>query len=1419
MRIKVVTPIKRKQENPQQKNKLVKKTPDLVNKPAKEGTQQPKPSQDKEADVEFPFLQDGEAIPLLHGALSGNEAIDEVLDRNSFYAVTPAYSKNDELNFISQAAEEIERQPAWVKEEEGDPSFMEEIQGGLKQYYNKFASFMNESMGTDMSKYKINRERFKDSAAYDIVGGHALSLGAGLGTAAVVGGAALVGAPLAVPALVGGGIAVGASYLNSFLATYDPRKDLELQQESLVPILQEAFTGKKYHGFIPNDVEKLERMSRGELTHRIFLGDMLDTVILIGTFGLAGKGGRALIRGGTRTVKKVIGGNKPQVVKKAKEIMPVATDEKSIKYTGQALDEGQQILDEQVIDNVAVILGTDRGEAIKYYNKITETLETGDPLKFIDDPNVVKLVNSGMKLGAGAREYALDKGLYKESLDIIQNLKASQTALRERLAKEGKPPPTPLKGGAVEDVSTAHIKRAGSRLDRAFLDDSALRQFKKDGDLQSLDDIIYDVKEATINMPAQIKTDVLPTPTAKKQIAGKPSEKALPAVEADTPTGAEMTGILTRKELLMEKIAEVATKGGDTAYLNKLIELDSSLNNLARVRATKAGGNLKRWQEISDRIPEFNRIIGEMRRVQNDVSRGFVSQAAAKAKVDRFMKKLKQLDTLNYTAEVAKSEVLRLTIDGFLSRGAVFKAAVGNTISPLLQSAGTVGIMHPMKALTYAGQTLAINLRNALRLGFTKQGWKDAAGIYTGVKRTRNRFGLKNHTPETLAGKSWHAFTNIYSGTMDLVDYTTREGLELASARSTLFDMVKRRLREGETHQSIAKDFRQILTGDKVNMEMVVDYNRHVGNTLDQMLFRGKTSLNYDNAAGEGHNVLSLMGAYLAETTQGLSRVTDDLFKNSRGIAKVPAGTISLATDAFTAFTNVGTQSLNYLSDYIPILGARADLGRGFIRNLPKAGKLTRKQLVGSTMVGTTWALNNLYEDHTGNKLIEFRFPKSTEKMGFQRMGGRTGIYVDGHFIDYAHMPVIGDFIRIMNKSMGLLQYGYDSVTDDYELGVMKRVEHVISELADMIAGDTYLTKTFTLGLSDILRRGDLESAGKRTGETVYHLLRPWGRHVDKFEDAVHGRQSRTRSGFEYWGDRWDALKGELYAVEATLSDDVKYDIFGVPYSKGEDRTTTDTLFGKFGVLIRNGLLHAKGPVPKQNEIVDLLVSTGAFEASEDFVVGGRILKKELLPPELRPNFTPPRRSIKLHPALTTGGQIQSKKLNYRLANRRDRLMGMDLKYTQQLIDEYTRFYQSLGTPNKMELTRVNRALNALKKYKGYFKTGTVKAMIPTYKEGYNMIDSLHDVVKTKSDKHAKYVATFARHWRNQAHQKNLHTQFSEKEIKTLADRTARVHLLKLVYQTYNDMISGLLGLDPELYKEAKELGFFEQTQVRGTSR
>ena len=1275
---------------------------------------------------------------------------------------------------------ELERKPASGE----DSSFLDDVQAGLKTSYNNFTRAVNDAFGTDLQEYSVPKGDIRETVLYNL-------FGAQLGTVVATGGLA-IGAIMGTPALLtlmGSGLTISA--ITAWGGSYGDREDAESQFESgIVDILNMTGVAND-EGFIPDNNEGI---SQREMAMRIFIADLFDAATLGGAFKLAGKA----VKRGSKGVPS----------------FPIDASEEGIKEAAASAERTLKLMDEKAIARISDAENISLEEARSIYDQGMRSLSQGKADDVIANLPFSRALARSADL-AVADELNLKQVSMKKQVDqVVEQMKKAQKSVvpgqasKKPMPRKTQPPPVPGSDEAMQALA-AMARGVGRSLDKVY----------KNPNEQTIASAVEQVKKAILAEPDQVKVAKKPRKDVVEDIKKSPAEDVLDKPKAETGTGSEILSLIEQKHRVLSLITDQIGKG-DTKTFNSLRELDELLTVWGGRKATKHGGNLQAYSRFLEIEPILRQTREGLKVLNNKYDLGLESaeniqkqkKRIKKAMDSAFIKATEDTEISNK----ALNHMKRMAFNYMLSEGALARALTGNAIAPFLENASQAGLRLDRLA-KFQMNIMWRSLKNIYQTLASKEGRGVLKDIYMseGKDYSRHSIGYMAGLDRGVPEKAFTLMTNLWSGSLSAMDYLMRDAIEEAAARTVWRDIINRRLANGESPKYIADITRSLMSGDEVKLGPLLEYQKNLKNLTDGIFTRGGVETKALNARGETHSVLSIGAAMAHDAMKALSQVIavkDHQLANP--LMKGAVTGLRFFTDVSRGFVNVGTAQLNYLNDYIPVLGTRrraADLGWDGVFNT--AGRalnpfaMTRKQTVGLTLASSVWGLNALTNDEGS---IKFQIEPFDERKKYRQFSGRTGLRVGEYVLDSDLMSTFGDFFTLLHKAKDTLTFPIVSAFDEKDEFV-DTFNGTLARYIDLVLSDTYLSTEYGNILTDIMAADPREGAARRLyrkgKEMIYPVLVPWAPIEDKYKRFMKGgiQQVKERDPVNYYKEKLGAVTDELKELAKDLPDEPRADMFGTPWTQGENYMDQQLFYSRWGAFIRT--VHpTKGSTPKANVIRDYMVLTGMMSDSKEVEVNGKVIPKKWLPGFLQLTMAAPTRQAQISPIFTQGLPYVTD-LSYKLYNRRQRILGYDFKYIHELIDGYKKFYQSYPAADTATRNKTRSAIIALDNMKTrVFAPNMMRRQIRSYKKGYHTVDILYDILKNES----AITRTAYRNIKNailsSANLDQAGIELTRPEAEELASRFAKMINVKTFYDASKISANALIGLDPELFLEAQKL-------------
>ena len=1331
--------------------------------------------------------EDGDFHPALYGSLRPQKFTEAY--NESLYYSDSEYSRDENLEEYSKVwEEETGRSPASDKKE---ISFLDASAAGLRNSLNNFGRAVKDLTGADIPELHVPKGEIRQTTMFNLLGGqlgHMTRLGGVIAAAAV-----------GWPALAGGfALGFGVDALNAWIGAYSDPEDLESLYESEALKLLNLARGKEEFGLIPEHVAKMTPRQR---SFRIFASDFVDTISLLGGFKAVKGVSKGVFKGAKRLVTGV-----PDPSKATREL-PINTSSTSLDEAGNALARAEDELTEEAIERIRIAEETDYATAKKVYDRGMKALAKGNADAVINNTAFARALTRAARL-------AHDTDLHKSRKAHLQSVEESIETLKkvEPPPIPGKTPP-PIPGKKPPRIKGDNIVTA-SREAGLALDNLGKGKVTTD----SIQDAIQKVHKAIIKEPNTVKTKDLPRDKFAKELEGKPAQDSLANLDPESGTGGDIMSIMAQKKKVINAMVDQFDNQSDE-ILESLGELDDALTLWGSRKATKAGGNLQVYDNFAQLDPVIRKYYEGIKIERQKFKMGINPQGKVKAQ--------KMLKTFNESMDAmiknpeghhrVATHMKRMVFNYWLSNGALLKAVKGNVISPILENMSQAGLHRPDRVLALNAKHFGQALKNAFNILKTKEGRQEIKKIYIGEARGHSRYNLEAISEEQRGtlDKAFTVFTNMWSGSLSSLDFLMRDALEETAARSVWRDTILTRLRNGESPEQVTKAVRHMLRGDKIEYGNMLDFNRHLNELTDGLLTRGGVKLDHVNARGETHSPLTFTAALIHKVLHAPDAIfkkvdTPFLSPVFKGIVKP----LRFVTETTQGFVDVGTSLLNYTNDFIPMIGTRmratefSPLGTlSYARRIVNPFELTRKQVTGLTLVGSVKAMNMLQHEAAQGDLIKFEVEPWESRKKFRKFKGRTGFRVGDQFYDKDLAGNVGDIFNLMYRAKDIMTFPHVGSNELFA----KEMGEKFLQAVDLVVGDTPLSLEYGNILSDILQL-KAKSALRRGKDLIYPIAVPWAPVEEKMQRYINDglRQAEYEDPITYYRDLLGPALKELREFENDLPETPLADMFGTVYSKGENWIDNQKFYGKWGRLIR-AVHPVRGPTPKANVIRDFLVLTGTISNDAEFEINGKIYPKKVLPKYMQFAINPPTRQGKVADIFTQGVPYATD-LTPKLYNRRQLMVGMDLKYIHKMIDSYTRFYKSYPTANEGLKDQCNQAVTALAAMKEFvFNPKYLRKQLSTYKKDYRTVDMLYDVLEGNTLATQRTNDQITKAMRSSLRERQLGIDLSTEERDELASRMARIQAMKIYYDMIKTNADTLIGFEPELFLEFRE--FIEERQ------
>ena len=1340
---------------------------------------------------------------------------------------------------------------------------------GTRVLIRNFARKVERHSGADLALADFNYDRndIKNQLVFSMAGGHSLTIFGTLGALALTKGkfAKSIGASM-----------VG---LNSWIGAESDPDEIKMFHESGVAqfVNWARGEGKRPIGLLQKTPQEIEAMGPGELTVRIALNDVIDTMAMGGIL----KAGGAGIKFAGRKAKKATkflkdvedikaksiedpeGADIIDDVRKAfKELTGVDVSEKALKNAGEAIDEIDEDFVVMRVSAVAEELGVTEEEALQYIRRGLGNISEGKINRAMADTDFVKLLQATQELAKGTKKLRKIKRHSEALVDIEKKLEehgplrpktkkaAKKDISEQRKTADAKADNTPKKGDEVkapedgkpklvdagDDVKVAehaaHLSKLGKRLDSFYKNSDEVLDNLEKGDLTALNKINESLDETIDSMPSTTKTKDLPRTEAIKEVEGATAEEAL--VGGGRGTGSDITAIIIQKNKMFSMMFDALDGKYSKEVFDSLRKIDRKLNVVASKRASQAGGNLQRYDEFLNFYREVEAMIETAQRIK-----------ALGAPAEKWQKPLKQAQKrykeLNKAFEEGKipglkahQHAVRMTYNLMLSMGALGKAVADVAVTPMVQSVKAYGVWRPDYIVKDVFGTYGRMLGKTYKTVSTKQGLKELRDIGLGRRQIgTSRLNLQDMGKTGKEEEIFTAATNLFTGALQAVDYLVDEPLALLAQREVLFDMYQSRIRQGNTPQQAAKGIARIMLGevDDDGLEILTRMQSSAHINKENMLAKGEVPMsNYVNAEGEGHSLITGLASMFQTLTRTLNKSMEGYQARAVGpIKKTGAGLLRYFTDMGMVFTRTGTSITHYGNDFLPIAGVRENKNVvGFLPSVLDGVKrgtvqMNREQKSMLLVVSGAWAMNEFNRNYgDGGPMIEFKGVDYSSRRNAQFMGkGPEFVWNEQYRLDAEWGGKVGSMFETLHKMHDFFKYptsGEDEGTWNTGVGLARRA-------ADIVLADSWLSD-FTGRQISMLFRGDAEDVIYEGDKWLlpFALVSPL---VRAGQTALNRgvRQPTPQTLSEFVGAVKDFV---TFSFEQGFGDGAGMrDAFGTSFTKGENVQKTDMYYGALGIFVRSAF-PMKGQTPKQDLVMDSMVEWGAFNEAPNMLIGGKSIPKESLPPAMQVTLRPAGRNITLNPSVTGGMKGINYSLPYDLKNERQGFMSWDLDFIHGKIDMYLDYYNAVDIPPGREGEVIKARVEQIKtdlrdlKYNVYSE-GSMKTLIhgydPKKHKDYRLADILAEVTHGSDPlvrQNIERTAADLRSYFEMENRAGRNIKLTESEIRELAEKTAKKYHVIMIYNSTKKVANRLISLHPKVFNDiVKKYKLHEATDNR----
>lgn len=1345
------------------------KEPKQVNekeeKEKKQGDQRPQGSGETvsvEEGVLVPFMrEDGNLNSVLLGALTPRKNISDL------YRDSVKDSLLEESNIarvegtLALWEDVLSRKPA----SEGERNAVDDLRDSVNIYINNVKRLSNDVLGTDFQESEVPKEEIESDFIRSVMGSYSSST--------VV--------PLGLMALKAGGLALGWKFIgaaalatagfDALTASYGDVEELATDHEGLISELSTLVGGE---GLFPSDPDDIYQMSRGEFLFRKLVARGLD-VLALGAVGAS--------------IGKAVKG--PAKVASLRKGIFKTSD---VENGGEAVEALLRSEEEAIVNNIQRFRGTSKEEAQNLFNKMLEDFSSGGAEKFAGRKATVDLLNSSHK--------AVEDSLaFKKSMIHESSAEEFLAGVKDRV--KGRVSHGNFAFKALKETEVDPLEEVGEVIDsitRKAPGTLSTKGFKEiDKALDALD-------EGILAVPGTTRTGEVPTEEVIEYLDSLSAKELLPYKGAKF-TREGIFSVIRAQNRLFDFMQRGMQEGMEVTSLRKVQELQKRLDYLILRRGTEAGGNLQGMKIFQETRETQGYLLDELMGLRYRMEAGLISPKSYKKQMGKLSKQMNDVFKMSVEGGGKPSRLynhlLRTMYNNFLGKYAVLRAATGNVANLFLEGFNNASFYRPDRAVRYTAQNYGEVISSVGRTFFRKEGLLEVKDAFRG-RLPKGKQRLPHMDPineEGFLEGLYTVGTNINIGALNTVDILTRDAVELAAGRSVILDVFERNARRGIPEKETLRKFLTSLKGDAYDVAHTMDFNRHVKKLTDTLFVREGLPLDYVNAKGETHSPLTLFASLISEASHKLREATHTL-KGKNIVTSSLFGSLKLGTDAWTAFTNVTSQAVNYANDFIPLVGTRADVGRSGFHAIAKSinpKRLTRKQINFSLFFSSLYGLNTLLED---NK-IQFIYPSGTDVDQFRRFGGREGIMIGDKFIEHRDLSTVGELFRLTHRAMDILKYPrnfYSSMGN--EEAIYGHIRDMFTDFFDTVTGDTFLSNSYSTFVGDVMS-GDLDRIHRNFDRLALNLL-PWKAYEEKISLIKNeGNPLPLPLGLTEKLNSYKGAFDKLSELKGVLPEERLYDIFGNPATPEEDVPMTDSLYSSLGILLRSNLPQKNVP-SELNEVRDLLLSMGAFSASKAIVINGKVIPKSQLPDLFHLTVRPASRVLTLPPYFE-GESSTPVKMNYVTYNRRNKMLSLEYKKVHGQIDNMINYYKSYAPQSRGEKLWVSRALTSLNYHKhNTFSKARLKRLFPKYNEKTTLTHILHDASFNDSPRNKRALKHLKIMFLKKAQQDNYRLGLSPEELILLSERSARVQLIKNIYENTSKSVNLVMAYDPDIFEEIK---------------
>ena len=840
------------------------------------------------------------------------------------------------------------------------------------------------------------------------------------------------------------------------------------------------------------------------------------------------------------------------------------------------------------------------------------------------------------------------------------------------------------------------------------------------------------------------------------------------------------------KNLLREKDS-FAPNEARIRRLEKALELldEDSLNI-----SSAAGGTLQAFQVYGQNLHNIKRIEHRLLTLQDKALRAigqkqknYLQGEVVRARniMEQAYKKL--YDGKQSWGNQAVSLGLRATADNLLGSLALLAAAMSSASSMVgeVYYYGLKSNMNPMALMTAIRRSRASFVGRMKHRYFSKAGHKELIDELTGVKKvTKDRLEIDPVATDTMAKKALNAASGTSLQMLRETDYSLSAAFESFAEQIALQRTIAARLAEpGATPKKVYDEIQSAVRKGKAIPDFTVRYIDEIQRTIDWTLFRAD---------------LHETGSWLHDVGVLLHRValTTKYMPTQHPAYRFGVGQLSFfSKTAGNVLASVANNSP--LGAVGPIAARRYHEAGGGLKGVGNI--LTNRQKLMPTLPLMGWLLLKDNDEENWIEIIDVKEPSASMS---RRFGIASGLRIGERVFEWRYFGIFGELTRAHLAVRDITEL---MIGDGYPVHPStERAMSAFSVAYRYIVEDSWLG----MGLMKFMTMLRYQNASgmEQAGEYLKNLI-PGRGAVRRAETAAYGGL-RSRNVDQWYSEF-------LEAVDDATPRAVRVDMFGTPWSSGEEREKTREAVDLHDRLIWFFVPTIKGKQPKGNQLSKWIVESGGFDHG-DVKIGDKWYPHSMFHKHLgttMTNIIPAARSIR-----TRTGEMET--LHPDDYNNKLHLMGINQKFSQKLIDSYLNYYENKSPDNPL-VQQDRQAVALLRHFRQTFSTARMRGLVglfyPGMKEDTRMVDVLHHIATADKTKLPGHIRSRYVHYRNAMkntlRSKQLYSQeahrFTDEEIDEFAERSVRLFFIRNFYKTMENLANQVISLSPELDRMAME--------------